>query len=440
VSSLVGLETEMFLLNKKGRVVNKADILLKELKEAKGTKYIMEECAKSMIEVAAHPSDKIHETTKLMFNNMETVLEIAEKKELSLLPLGTYPGKSTPDMRAGKTYGVKQKLFGKQRFLIGGRCAGFHCHYDLPFNLPLIKNLSLLQFLDIKHESAMINGYNTMIAMDPALTTFMQSSPFYQGQNLGKDSRMIVYRGSECLKYPKALYGQYPEFGHLPGYKHSMFEVLDMVKEKFNDWKNCILSVGLNIKTLSLYGSLLTTAWNPVKINPIGTLEQRGMDMNHPQNIIAAAALVKYTTKRIYEEELDVVPSEIAIDKPFKVEGNKLYIPPEKYVYKDLQKASAYQGLESKKILNHCAGLLKFAKKSIPNKASIKHLAPFEKMLEEKKTVSDEILQEAKKGGWKKNHLLSQKGAQDIALTHSNRLYKEILLAKKQLEKLEDGG
>jgi hypothetical protein len=434
VSNLVGLETEMFFLNKSGQVVNKADSVLKELKKEK---HIMKECAKSMIEIAAPPSERIHETTAMMFDNMETTLEVAERKELSLLPLGTYPGKVMPDMRSGDTYGVKQKLFGKQRFLVGGRCAGFHCHYDLPFSLPLVKNLSLLQFLDIKHESAMINAYNTMIAMDPALTTFMQSSPFYQGQNLGKDSRMIVYRGSECLKYPKALYGQYPEFGHLPGYKHSMFEVLDMVKEKFNDWKNCILSVGVNLRTVSLYGSLLTTAWNPVKINPIGTLEQRGMDMNHPQNIIAAAALIKYTTKRIYEEELDVVPSEIGIEKPFKVEGNKLYIPPEKYVYKDLQKASAFKGLDSKIMLKHCEGLLKFAKKSIPHKASMKYLLPFQKMLEEKKTVSDEILKEAKRHGWKNNTILSQKTAQEIALTHSNRLFKEIVLAKKQLQKLE---
>jgi gamma-glutamylcysteine synthetase len=435
MSGLVGLETEMFLLNRKGQVVNQADSILQEIKN----KHIMKECATSMIEVAAPPSEAIHVTTRTMFKNMEATLEIAEKKELSLLPLGTYPGKNMPEMRKNGTYGVKEKLFGKQRFLIGGRCAGFHCHYDLPFNLPLIKNLSLLQFLDIKHESALINGYNMMIAMDPALTTFMQSSPFYQGQHLAKDSRMVVYRGSESLQYPKALYAQYPNFGNLPGYKHSMFEVLDMVKEKFNDWKNCILSVGVNIKTLSLYGSLLSTSWNPVKINPIGTLEQRGMDMNHPQNIVAAAALIKYTTKRIYEDELDVIPGEIGIAEPFKVEGDRLYVPPEKYVYKDLQKASAYQGLDSKKVYAHCEGLLKFAKDSIPNEGSVKYLLPFEKMLEEKRTVSDEILKEAKKHGWIKTNQLSQKAAQNISLKHANRLFKEIVLAKRQLEKLGDG-
>ncbi|PIN77415.1 hypothetical protein COV16_06815, partial [Candidatus Woesearchaeota archaeon CG10_big_fil_rev_8_21_14_0_10_34_8] len=344
-------------------------------------------------------------------------------------------GKTMPEMRNESIYKIKEKIFGKNRFLIAGRCSGFHCHYDLPFNLPLIKNISLLQFLDIKHETSMINGYNMLIAIDPALTTFMQSSPFYQGKNLGKDSRMIMYRGSKCLKNPSALYSQYPEFGHLPGYKHSMFEVLDMVDEKFDDWKNCIKSVGLNIKALSMYGSLLSTSWNPVKINQLGTLEQRGMDMNHPQQIVSASALVKYVTKRIYEEELDVVPSDIAIKEPFKVENDKLYIPPDRYVYKNLQRASAYQGMDNKKIWNYCKCLLNFAKKAIP-KENRSHILTFQNMLDEKKTMSDEILKSARKKGWRKNSILTQKTAEEISLNHADRLAKEIISAKKQLEKL----
>ncbi len=431
---LVGLETELFVINNKGKFVNKADLLLKEVDS---NRHIMKECAKSMVEIAAPPDVAIHKTSMNLLNNMENLLAVAEKKNLSLLPLGSYPGKAKPEMRTSEAYNAKMKLFGNKRFFIAGRCAGFHCHYDLPFSLPLLKNLSLLQFLDIKHESAMINGYNMMIAMDPALTTFMQSSPFYEGKNLGKDSRMIVYRGSECLKYPNSLYARYPEFGHLPSYKHSVFELLDMIQEKFNDWKNNILSVGVNIKSFSLYGSLLSTAWNPVKINPLGTLEQRGMDMNQPQNIIAATALIKYTIKRIYDDGLNVVPDAIGIEEPFKVEGDTLYIPPDKYVYKNLQYASAYHGLDNNSIQKYCRGLLTFARSSLNNKKSASYFHPFEKMLENRQTVADEIIKDAKKLGWKKDVDLTQNNAKEIAIEHANKLFKSILFAKKQMKKAE---
>ena len=55
-------------------------------------------------------------------------------------------------------------------------------------------------------------------------------------------------------------------------------------------------------------------------------------------------------------------------------------------------------------------------------------------MLKERKTVSDQIIDEAKKRGWKKGEILPQKIAAEIALDHSKRLFKEIVLTRKMIE------
>ncbi|MBI5002802.1 hypothetical protein HZC31_05420 [Candidatus Woesearchaeota archaeon] len=429
----IGLETELFLINNKGKIANEADVVLKELHKKQSMKeHIVQECSHDMIEIKAPPHEFVTKTALLLLQNMEKVQETAEKHHLSLLPLATYPGKMTPLMRTDKKYKIKSELFGEKRFLIAGRCVGFHCHYELPFNLPLVKNISLLQFLDLKHEHALLNGYNTMIAMDPALTTFMQSSPFYQGKHLAKDSRMLVYRGSPALKCAQSLYHHYEEFGQLPGYKHSIFEVIEMIEEKYHDWKKNILEVGMNIRTLSHYGSFLDTAWNPVKINKLGTLEQRGMDMNYPAHFIAAAALIKATVKRVSDENLEIVPSDVGIKKPFTVEDEKLFVPPERFIHKTLQVHSAYEGIENKYMQTYCKAVLKFAEKDMKRK-NRRILRPFARTLAEQKTLSDEILLYAKKKGWEKGTELRQKTAEEIAVHYAERLKKEIPISLKQI-------
>lgn len=434
----VGLETETFLLNEKGEIANAADTILEQLhkKNKENQKYIVQECAKCMVEVKAPPHSYAFKTARQLLENMEAVQEIAQKQHLSLLALGVYPGTNTPEIRDETRYHVQSELLGKNRFLVAGRCTGFHCHYELPFTLPLVKNISLLQFLDLPHENALVNGFNMMVALDPALTTFMQSSPFYQGKNLAKDTRMLLYRGSPALKCSQALYHNYPEFGELPGYKHSLFEVTEMIEEKFYGWKKYLLEIGVNIKTLSLHGSLLNTAWNPVKINQLGTLEQRGMDMNSPKYFIAAATLLKFALNRIYDEELQITPTEIGIKEPFKVEGRTVHVPPQEYVQNVLQVASAYNGISSPKVQQYCRSVLQFAKKTIDQKR-MRLLVPFDKIVEEKKTVSDDIIRHARKLGWEQGTLLQQRTAAHLALKYAEQLPKEIASAKKQLLKIE---
>jgi len=339
-------------------------------------------------------------------------------------------------MREEGYYKMKKGIFGKKRFDIAGRCIGFHCHYTLPWGVFDAKKLVLKRLINSKNKRSMVNSYNLLIAMDPALTTFTQSSPFYQGRFIGKDSRMILYRGGKNLRYPDGLYANYPSFGALQQYKHTGTDLIDYISNKFVKWKNTLAKFGFDVKTLSKYGSVLDTTWNPVKINAHGTLEQRGMDMNHPLLLLGASTMIKHILKKVQEDFIRIIPSDVGIAESFKLEGDTMHIPPDSYVRTILQRGSAYEGLDNKPIYDYCKRLLKLAQ-SLTQKEEMRFLEGFEQMIKEKKTVSDKILDEAKKRGYDKGAELPQKAAAEIALDQSKQLFKEIVLTRKMVEKTE---
>jgi len=430
---MLGLEVELFTLDNSGNIINAADKLIKEVNEKDKTIDVKKECAKNIVELGSFPSVNIPDTMDTLLKNFESLLLHAEKMEISIFPLGTYPGKFTPGMREEGNYKIKKGLFGKKRFEIAGRCLGFHCHYALPWGVFDQKHLTLKKLINSKNKESLVNSYNLLIAMDPALTTFMQSSPFYQGKFIGKDSRVIVYRGGKNLRFPEGLYSNYYSFGGLQTYKHTGTDLMNYIANKYVRWKNTLKKVDFNIKTLSKYGSILDPTWNPVKVNANGTLEQRGMDINHPMLILGISTIMKHVLKKVQEEFIKVIPSDIGLKEPFKFEKKILYIPPDSYVRTKLQRFSAYEGLENDEVYRYCKRLLKFAK-SLATKKEAKFLDPFEGMIRDRKTVSDQLLNEAKKKGYKKGAELPQKAAAEIALNHSQRLFKEILLTRKLIE------
>ncbi|MFH1641381.1 MAG: glutamate-cysteine ligase family protein [Nanoarchaeota archaeon] len=430
---MVGLEVEMFTLDTSGNMINSADLLIKKIKEKEPNIDIKKECAHNMVELGSFPSTSIPNTVSNLLQNIETLLHYAEKEDIVICPLGTYPGKFTPKMRTDPNYKMKMEIFGKKRFEIAGRCIGFHCHYTMPWGVFDIKKLNLKQLIISKNKESLVNSYNLLIAMDPALTSFMQCSPFYQGKFIGKNSRVIVYRGSKNLRYPRGLYTNYPAFGSLQGYMYTGTDLINYISNKYVKWKNLLLSLGMNIKTISQYGSILDTTWNPIKVNAHGTLEERGMDINHPLQILSASTLISTLLKKVQEEYIDVIPSDIGINEPFKFENNKIYIPPDSHVRTKLQRFSAYQGFDSDLVYNYCKRLLKLVQLFI-TKEEAPFIEPFENMLKEKKTVSDQIIASAKKKGYSIKDELPQAVAAEIALNHSKRLFKEIVLTRKLIE------
>ncbi|MFH1849844.1 MAG: glutamate-cysteine ligase family protein [archaeon] len=431
-----GMEFELFTLDKNGYMSSGGDRLIKRVHDDYPGIGLKKECGKNMIELTSLPHQDVTNIMQTMIGEFESCLYAAEKEDLILYPLGTYPGPFKPEMRQEGGYKVKENVFGKTRFAIAGRCVGLHCHYTLPKGVFDTVTKTLKQLVRSKNQQSMVNTYNLFIASDPALTTFAQSSPFYQGKYLGKDSRVIVYRGGKALKYPLGLYANHQKQGMLQPYKYTGADLLQIIKLRFEEWNESVQQTNNKLWAFLKHGSILDTAWNPVKINSHGTIEQRGMDMNYPNIIIALAIVIKYIAQKVQVDYNNVVVSDFATQEPFKLEGDSIHIPPHSHVLYDLQPKAAYEGLANESVYKYCKGLLKLAKICIPaSRAPL--VAPLEQMLEEKKTVSDRVLDMAKKEGISPDKGLTESQAAELALDMSKDLFKNIILTKQHLQGLE---
>ena len=226
--SFIGFEVELFTINKNGYIVNGADTILKRAKQDKNL-TIKKECAGNMIEIASYPNEMVPHTMEHLLDELEYLISIAKKENILLCPLGTYPGKFNPFMRNDRPYKIKELIFGQNRWKTAGRCIGFHCHYTLPKGIFDTQLRVLKMLIRSKIKDSLVNSYNLMVAADAALTTLMQSSPFYQGKYIGKDSRVIMYRGGEHLNNKTGLYANLEEFGGLPPYKLTALDIMDII-------------------------------------------------------------------------------------------------------------------------------------------------------------------------------------------------------------------
>ena len=105
------------------------------------------------------------------------------------------------------------------------------------------------------------------------------------------------------------------------------------------------------------------------------------------------------------------------------MEGDRIYIPPYSYVSSVLQLNSSLYGMESPMTRHYCSKLLNLAAKTMPSGMK-KFLRPLREMLQKKRTVSDEIMREAKRMGYKEK--IPKDAAAELALKLSENTQKDI--------------
>lgn len=434
-----GFEVEFFITNKKdGTIAQGADDILKKVSETspqKDAHNIVTESSKNLIEVGSYPDvDGANVMTNLI-EALKQLLYAADELGYAIFPLGTYPGKFTPTMRPGARYKVQEKLHGKTRFQISGRCAGYHCHHSLPWGVFDSKKLMLKELGNSKNMETLLSEYNLLIALDPVLTTFMQSSPFYQGKHIAKDSRMVMYRGGEPFGLAgKGLYSHLPRFGALPAYEHSGTDIIRSIENRYMEFFAEMTATGIASKDMPKYPSILNTNWTPVKVNAHGTIEQRGMDMNHLTVVLSVSVLLWRMLHHVQQGSYKVVPHDLAKNEPFKLDGQTIYIPPDSHVREKLQRLSATEGLANDEVYTYCKRVVALVKSLDGEKVSWL-LKPLETMLEERQTTSDKVLAQAKALGHKDlKKTLPQGIAAEIAKTHSKQVFEDIILMQKMIQ------
>ncbi|MDZ4227013.1 MAG: glutamate-cysteine ligase family protein [Patescibacteria group bacterium] len=433
-----GSEVEFFIIDKKeGTIAHGADEILKRVSEIakERANNIVKESSGNLIEVGSYPDvDGANVMTNLT-DALKQLLYAADELGYAIFPLGAYPGAFTPSMRTDARYRSQQSLLGKHRFRISGRCAGYHCHHSLPRGIFDANALMLKELDNSKHLETLLNMYNFAVAIDPALTTFMQSSPFYQGKHFAKDTRMVAYRGGEQFGPKiKGMYSNFPRFGALPPYEHSGTDIIQSIRNRHEEFMVAMANAGVSGKGMPKYDSVLRTNWAPVKISAHGTLEQRGMDMNHLPIVLSVSMLLSRTLDHIQKKSYKIMPHDLAKSEPFKLEGKTIYVPPDTHVREHLQRLSALEGLGNDEVYTYCKRLMALMKLLDGAKGSWR-LRPLEEMLEGRQTTSDKVLAQAKSLGHKDlKKPLPQGIAAEIAKTHSKQVFEDIILMQEMIQ------
>lgn len=426
--SMSGYETEQFVLKSDGSL-DHSDLLYKKAK-AKHVP-IETECAKSMIEMSCYPAKRLKTTSQSMVDNHIQLQEVAKKNNLLLFPFGTYFGKNNPVFRNKIHYNMKKKILGEKKFKYTGYCCGCHQHYDLPRGIFNKKTKSIKELKNSKINKTLTDSFNLITAADPVLTALTQSSPYIDGEFLAKDSRVIVYRGGNYLNFKRGTYSQHRLFGALSQYKSTVKDLTSIQKRRYEKWKKLVAKAGYDAKKHIKKEKMLAYNWTPVKINPHGTLEYRGYDMNYMSNLFGASTLLKFALRGVQQNFMMVVPLDIGPEEAFKVENNMIFIPPFSVVT-DLQKRAAYEGLADNKVYIYVKNFYNFAKK-ITNPSYQKLLKPIKKMLEERKTESDNIIAYFKKKGFKNK--ITNSAAKEAGIVFSHRFTKDLYKVKEQLDR-----
>lgn len=350
-----------------------------------------------MIEFGCYPDINAYNPALHMVNTLRKTIAYAKKYKLKLYPFSTYPGKVevhfTPSLD-GK-YKIQETIFGKEKFGYAVKAVGFHHHHAFPKGVFDFEKRDLKLMIDSKLKRSLLNSYNFEIAIDPAITLISQSSPFFEGKYLGKDSRILIYRGGKKLGY-KGLYHRHQQLGGLPPYKQTGTDLIRSLKRRRQRWKKLIEKANPGADIKKLYPYKLDISWNPVKINKHGTLEHRGMDMNYMSTMLGISALIKFCLKKIQHEFIEVIPSDIGMNHPFKLNKGILYVPPHTYVREILQKACAYEGFENEILTDYTKKFFRFAKSLTP-KYYYPLLKKIESMLKKKRSLSDEMLTYARR-------------------------------------------
>jgi carboxylate-amine ligase len=425
------MEIEMHLIDDKGSISFEAPNVIESIQNTLPEIPITKECGKNMIEFGCYPTVNTISPAIEMIESIELTNEILERSNLHFYPFATYPGKFEPQYTDSSTYKIKEKIFG-EKFNLATKVTGFHHHYTLPKGVFDSTNKELRLLKQSKLKRSMINSYNFEISIDPILTTFTQSSPFFDGVNIAKDSRMVIYRGGKKLKYPNGLYGKQRLLGYLQNYSMTQTDLMTSLRKRQLRMKRLIQKVDKKADFDKIYPTKLDIGWNPVKINKHGTLEQRGMDMNLLSILFSVSTMIKYSLRKIQREFIEVIPADYGLKSSFKIDNGILYIPPFATV-NNLQKRSAYDGLASKSMYEYTKRFLNFSKTIITKKYH-PLLKPVNDMVDSRKTISDQVFSYAKRKGFVDDGKISQEGAKSLAL-YSNKLFeKDITDIKKKLE------
>ena len=286
---------------------------------------------------------------------------------------------------------------------------------------------------------ALLNQYNFLIAIDPAILTLTQSSPFYGGRYYCKDTRLALYRDLS-LKNPDltGLHHDMSTIASLPRYEHTVTDMNHRIEARKEFWLKSLKNTAASLYRMAKTANPLRFYWGAVRINRAGTFEHRGMDTNLISNLIGVSALIKGCLVEIENQGLKVVPSEIGIRRPFGQEGEKIYVPPFSFLKHKLQVAAISDGMDDAEIKDYCKRFYRFATGFLKYPHDLA-LGSVKGMIDRGETVSDEMIRYVRKQGGDLKGEIDQSICAELALRYAEKLAHEVPKLKSHYLALDAG-
>ncbi len=316
-------------------------------------------CAPCMVEMEVPPAYSLAELSRGYLDRVELALRTGLELGLRLYPLATYPLDLKTRIRDQVDYRIQAHTVGPRRFAYAGRCTGAHLHLEVaPGTIDPESGVSCAATEEAQEE--LLNLYNLATALDAAIIALTRSCPYHAGKADGLAKRTALYRGDRDLA-PHGLYAWFEEVGGLRPYAGSGEELAKLQFSRYRAWLGAMDRAGVERQLFfETGGGLLSgSSWNPVRLNPQGTVELRGLDSNYPEKILAVVALVSDAAERVRRERLAVLPHENA--RAFEVVGETLLVPGFEYLNGELFRAAMTTGTESEKIVSYLDSVLEFA-------------------------------------------------------------------------------
>jgi carboxylate-amine ligase len=140
---------------------------------------------------------------------------------------------------------------------------------------------------------------------------------------------------------------------------------------------------------LNTGGDLLESAWNPVRLNALGTVEIRSIDSNYPDLVVALMTLVDCVATRVREEFWTVKPSSLAFF--FRENANELLVPEFEFLNNILLYAAVTTGISHPYVKEYIESILEFAFVGNEGNPNLNYLRI---RLNSNQTTESEILEE----------------------------------------------
>ncbi|QXE23471.1 glutamate-cysteine ligase family 2 [Richelia sinica FACHB-800] len=394
VKRRIGLEQEFFLVDENGYLSDRADEFLDSchlMAQAQGINpnYFVPEFVKSMVEINTPPAYTGIELAREYLKNLKLALSVSRQMHLRLYPLSSYPLHIMPVMRDRPNYHIQARTVGYDKFLHAGKCTGTHLHLEVPAGV-IDPRVAVSYNSTSAEREELLNIYNLATACDSALISLTRACPFYEGQAIGLAAHTIRYRGSEVFGW-EGVYTNLQAVGGLMPYAETVEDLVEQQFARYYTWLQALEKAGIERhQFLESGGSLLKSAWNPIRLNKIGTVEVRCIDSNYPSVTLAIIILLENAANRVRHENLTVRPAKGV--EVFELAGNHLYVPDFAYLNGQLLYTAATEGMKSPRVQAYVDSIFKFAMSEAKEGAHF--LEKLSQDMEHYQTIEAEILQE----------------------------------------------